>query len=179
MIRIARQEDIPQMLEIYRPFVEQTVYSFEYDLPCQRSFTARFLEHTAQFPWLVYEEGEKVLGYAYAGAPWERGAYRWCAEVSIYLAPQARSRGVGRAMYQRLEEILQAQGYARVYAVIVEENRESIAFHQALGYHQVARFAKCGYKMGRWLDTIWMEKELLGAFQPREFPRKWMDVYKF
>ena len=175
MIRNATENDIPAMLAVYKPYVENTTYSFEYDVPCTRSFTQRFYEHTAQFPWLVWEEDGRVLGYAYAGAPWERAAYRWSAEVSIYLAPEVQGKGVGRALYERLEEILTRQGYRMVYAIITEENTASIAFHAALGYRTVTTFRNCGYKQGRWLGVTWMEKELTGAFNPGGFPRKWMD----
>ena len=173
MIRIARESDIPAMLEIYRPYVENTTYSFEYDLPCRRSFTQRFYDHTAQFPWLVWEEEGRVLGYAYAGAPWERAGYRWSAEVSIYLAPEIHGRGVGRALYERLEGILTRQGYRMVYAVITGENTGSIAFHERLGYRHRAKFPNCGFKHGRWLSVVWMDKQLRGAEAPSGFPAKW------
>ncbi len=174
-IRLAGERDLPRMLELYRPYVEQTTYSFEYDVPCLRTFTQRFLDHTAQFPWLVWEEEGTVLGYAYAGAPWERAAYRWSAEVSIYLAPRAQGKGVGRRLYRCLEEILTAQGYRMVYAIITSENEGSIAFHRAMGYRKRAEFPDCGYKHGRWLGVSWMDKELRGEFQPSGFPRNWRD----
>ena len=69
MIRFATEKDLPAMLAIYKPYVEETTYSFEYDTPCLRTFTQRFYDHVAQFPWLVWEEDGAVLGYAYAGAP--------------------------------------------------------------------------------------------------------------
>lgn len=175
MIRIATEKDIPEMLAIYRPYVENTTYSFEYDVPCTRTFTQRFYDHIAQFPWLVWEEEGRVLGYAYAGAPWERAGYRWCAEVSIYLSPEIHGRGIGRTLYGRLEEILTRQGYRMVYAVITSENTGSLAFHAACGYRTVTTFRNCGYKMGRWLDVTWMEKELSGENHPAGFPKKWME----
>lgn len=175
MIRNATENDIPAMLEIYRPYVENTTCSFEYDVPCRRTFTQRFYDHTAQFPWLVWEEDGQVLGYAYAGSPWERAGYRWCAEVSIYLAPEIQGKGVGRAMYARLERILTRQGYRMAYAVITEENTASIAFHASLGYRVRTTFPNCGYKLGRWLGVTWMEKELQGAFTPSGFPEKWTE----
>ena len=133
MIRLATQADIPAILAVYAPYVENTTYTFEYDVPTLDAFTARFAAITAQFPWLVWEENGQVLGYAYAGAPWERAAYRWCAEVSIYLAPCIHRRGIGRALYQRLEQILQRQGYRVVYALITSENQPSLEFHQKMG----------------------------------------------
>lgn len=176
MIRIARESDLPAMLAIYRPYVENTTYSFEYDVPCLRTFTQRFLDHIGQFPWLVWEEGGQVLGYAYAGAPWERAAYRWCAEVSIYLHSSVHGRGIGRRLYEKLEAILTAQGYRLVYALITTDNQPSVEFHKKLGYAYRTTFPNCGYKMGRWLGVIWLEKALGPFDAPANFPQRWTVV---
>lgn len=176
MIRFAEEKDLCAMLEIYRPYVENTTYSFEYEVPGLTEFTKRFRDHVAQFPWLVWEEGGSVLGYAYAGAPWERAAYRWCAEVSIYLHPSIHGRGIGRLLYARLEEILTRQGYRVVYALITTENHGSVAFHEKLGYVYHSTFENCGYKMGRWLGVIWLQKWLNPLGAPEEFPRPWTQV---
>ena len=96
MIRIAEEQDVPEILSIYAPYVLETTHTFEYDVPTAEEFLARFRSITAAFPWLVWEEEGRVLGYAYAGAPWERAAYRWCAEISVYLHPDIHGRGIGR-----------------------------------------------------------------------------------
>ena len=96
MIRLATEQDLSQILAIYAPYVENTAYSFEYTPPSPEEFLQRFCGITARFPWLVWEEAGHVLGYCYAGAPFERAAYQWCAEPSVYLAPEARRRGIGR-----------------------------------------------------------------------------------
>ncbi len=179
MIRIANRRDLPAMLSIYRPYVENTTYSFEYEVPSGEVFARRFAEHTAQFPWLVWEEGGAVLGYAYAGAPWERAAYRWCAEVSIYLHKSIHGRGIGRRLYTALEAILQAQGYRVVYALVTTENQGSVAFHEHLGYRHRATFENCGCKMGRWLGVIWLEKRLGELDIPAEFPKNWKEIAEF
>ena len=176
MIRFATDRDLPAMLAIYKPYVENTTYSFEYDVPCLRSFTQRFYDHTQQFPWLVWEEEGVVLGYAYAGAPWERAAYRWCAEVSIYLHPSVHGKGIGRQLYVRLEEILQKQGYRVAYALITTENEGSVRFHERLGYTYHSTFENCGFKMGRWLGVIWLQKWLSPLGEPTSFPKKWTEV---
>lgn len=176
MIRFATENDLPAMLDIYRPYVEQTTYSFEYDVPSPEIFARRFFDHIQQFPWLVWEEEGAVVGYAYAGAPWERSAYRWCAEVSIYLHGSVRGRGLGRRLYAGLEEILTRQGYRVAYALITTENLGSLAFHEKLGYTRRAVFENCGYKMGKWLGVIWMEKWLNPLGTPTEFPKKWTQT---
>ena len=176
MIRFATEKDLSAMLAIYKPYVENTTYSFEYDTPCLRTFTQRFYEHIAQFPWLVWEEDGAVLGYAYAGAPWERAAYRWCAEVSIYLHPSVHGRGIGRQLYAVLEDILTKQGYRVAHALITTENEGSVRFHEKLGYSYHSTFENCGYKMGRWLGVIWLQKWLNPLDNPTGFPKKWTDV---
>ena len=103
MIRIAAKADIPAILDIYAPYILNTTATFEYTVPSLEEFTARFENITSQFPWLVWEENGTVLGYAYGSAPFERAAYRWCAEVSIYIAPHAKGQGIGRKLYAALE----------------------------------------------------------------------------
>ena len=176
MIRFATEQDLPAMLDIYRPYVENTTYSFEYEVPTPEVFRARFDDHVAQFPWLVWEEEGRVLGYAYAGEPWERAAYRWCAEVSIYLHESIHGRGIGRRLYAVLEDILTKQGYRVAYALITTENRGSVAFHERLGYVYHSTFEDCGYKMGRWLGVIWLQKRLNENGNPAQFPKKWHEV---
>ncbi len=172
-IREVREADIPAMLEIYAPFVKNTAVSFEYSIPSQEEFARRLHEHIAGYPWLVWEERGKVLGYAYAGRAFERAAYSWNAEISCYLAEEARGRGIGRQLYERIEGILRSQGIRKVFAVVTSANEPSIGFHEALGYQKVARFSQVGYKAGAWYDVIWLEKQLLPPGEPTEFPQPW------
>ena len=170
MIRFATKEDLPQILAIYAPYVTNTTASFEYEVPTEEEFARRFETITAQFPWLVWEEDGQILGYAYGSAPFERAAYRWCAEPSIYLAPEAQGKGIGRRLYTVLEDLLQKQGYRLLYAIITSENAGSIAFHEKLGYRHLATFPGCGYKHGKQLGVVWMEKDLPFVEYPISFP---------
>ena len=170
MIRLATEEDLPEILEIYGPYIINTTASFEYTIPTLAEFTARFRSITEQFPWIVWEEQGRILGYAYASHPFHRAAYRWCAESSIYLRPEAHGRGIGKQLQFALEEILKRQGYAVVYAVITSENAGSLAFHKALGYTFTAEMPGCGYKLGRELGIVWLEKRLFSGSIPRAFP---------
>ena len=176
MIRPATEKDIPEILEIYAPYVENTTVTFEYDVPCRRSFLQRFLEITAQFPWLVWEEEGRILGYAYASAPYSRAAFSWCAEPSIYLREDAKGRGIGRKLYAVLEAILEKQGYQVLYALITAENHTSIRFHEKMNYRLKADFPDCGYKMNRWLGLIWMEKRIKIVQSPSAFPAPWFAI---
>lgn len=159
-VRLATVQDVPRILEIYGPYVQTTAISFEYEVPNIEEFTRRFLKVTAQFPWLVWEEEGSILGYAYGSLPFERAAYQWSAEASIYLCPEACGKGIGRKLYAALEEYLQKQGYRKVYAIITTTNEDSVAFHRAVGYRHVATMPDCGYKFGKWHGTVWMEKDL-------------------
>lgn len=170
MIRIATEADVPAMLDIYAPYILTTTVTFEYDVPCRRAFTQRFYDITAQFPWLVWEEKGRILGYAYASAPFTRPAYGWCAEPSVYLSRDARGRGIGGKLYAALEAVLLDQGYHLLYALITGENEASLRFHEKQGYRFLAEFPACGYKFDRCLGVIWMEKRLKAVEIPKKFP---------
>lgn len=178
MIRFAEISDVAPMLAIYAPFVENTTASFEYAVPTLERFAARFMEKTERFPWLVWEEDGRVLGYAYGSAPFERAAYGWCAEVSIYLHPSVHGRGIGRKLYAVVEELLRRQGFWKVYAIVTSENLASIAFHKAVGYATTAVFPDCGFKFGRWIGTVWLEKQLNSGEMPTEPPASIWDIVK-
>ena len=183
MLRIATTDDIPAILAIYAPYIENSTATFEYDVPCRREFMQRFLDITAQYPWLVWEEDGKILGYAYACAPYTRAAFSWCAEPAIYLRPEAQGREIGKKLYTVLEEILCRQGYQVLYALITAENARSLAFHRKIGYQEKVTFPNCGYKFNRWLGLVWMEKRIKEAHSPIGFPRPWkaivQDVKRF
>ena len=170
MIRVATETDVPAILELYAPFVLTTTATFEYDVPCRKDFMQRFLTITENFPWLVWEEEGKILGYAYASYPYSRAAYRWCAEPSIYIAPEAQGKGIGRKLYAALEAILVEQGIQTLYSIITGENDGSVKFHERLGYVHRVTFPNCGYKFGRWISVIWMEKRLISVEIPKSFP---------
>ena len=173
MIEFAREADLPEILAIYAPYVIHSTATFEYEPPSLPDFTRRFLDITAQFPWLVFREDGRILGYAYASHPYTRPAYAWCAEPSVYLRPEARGQGIGKALYDALEAILLKQGYQVLYALITQENAPSLRFHEKQGYRQMVLFPDCGFKFGRWLGLIWMEKRLKPVEIPTSAPTPW------
>ena len=176
MIRIATEKDLPEILDIYAPYILTSTATFEYDVPCRKVFLQRFYTITAQFPWLVWEEEGRLLGYAYASAPYERAAFRWCAEPSVYLRPEAKGRGIARKLYTVLEWILDKQGYQVLYALITAENADSLRFHEKMGYTHRAEFPDCGFKFHRWLGLVWMEKRLKIVHSPSAFPKPWLSI---
>jgi len=176
LIRIALEADIPQILDIYGPYIENTTVSFEYTVPAQEAFLERFQTITAQFPWLVWEEEGVILGYAYASAPYARKAYGWCAEPSVYLRHEARRKGIGTRLYAALEEILALQGYQVLYALVTSENKASLAFHEKAGYSVRAVFPDCAFKFGRCLGVTWLEKRLKSVEIPSQDPVSWLSI---
>ena len=173
MIRPAEERDVPEILSIYAPYILNTTITFEYTVPAEGEFLDRFRDVTARFPWLVWEEDGGILGYAYASAPFQRAAYDWCAEPSVYLRPEARGKGIGGKLYAALEEILRQQGFQLSLAIITQENSASIRFHRRCGYTINAVMENCGFKSGRWLGITWMEKRLTSVEIPNNPPTPW------
>ena len=152
--------DAPRLLEIYSYYVQHTAISFEYTTPTQEEFCRRMRHIMSRYPYLVAEAEGKIVGYAYASPFHSRAAYQWAAECSIYVEQSCRQSGVGRRLYTALEELLRRQNVTNVYACIAYPNPGSVAFHDRMGYRTIAHFTRCGYKLGRWWDMIWMEKFL-------------------
>ena len=176
MIRIATEADVTQMLAIYAPYIENTTITFEYNVPTEAEFLERFRRITARFPWLVWEENGRILGYAYGSAPFERDAYRWCAEDSVYLLPEAQGKGIGSRLCLALEKVLFYQGFRRIYALITAENKKSVTFHQKLGYTLRAELPDAGFKFGRWIGVVWMDKAWDFVDFPSNFPTDWPAI---
>lgn len=160
LIRPVGLEDVPALQEIYSFYVEQTVISFEYVAPSVQEFERRVKKFSKECPFLVYCENNRILGYAYAHPAFERAAYAWCAETTIYLAKEAKGRGIGKRLYSALIELLSLQGFVKAYAIIVVNNSESCFFHEKNGFVKAALFHKTGYKFGQWLDVVWYEREI-------------------
>ena len=165
IIRRARKEDAAAMLAIYAPYVEHTAITFDYEVPSLEEFQRRLERVTSSYPWLVAVDEGRIVGYAYASRFHERAAYQWSVEVSVYVAMDHRRKGIGRLLYDALEDALRLQGILNLNACIASPvqpdeylTHDSELFHQRLGYSKVAHFHLCGKKFNRWYDMIWMEK---------------------
>lgn len=160
MIRKVRLDDAPAIANIYNPFITQTTVSFETEEVSTEQMAQRIADISAHYPYYVYEEDGKLLGYCYLHAWKERAAYAPTLELTIYLAPEAQSRGIGRPMVEQLiADARQMQVHALI-ACITQENEHSVRFHQSLGFKQVSHFKNVGYKLGRMLDVVDLELEL-------------------
>ena len=175
MIRKATLQDVPAILEIYGPYIRETAYTFEYEVPSLSAFQERFLRISADHPWLVWEEDGEILGYAYGERAFARAAYAWDADLAVYLRPDARGRGIGRKLYTAVEDILRRQGYFVAYGVVTSANEGSCAFHRAMGYRKAAEFPDCGWKFGQWYGTVWFEKRLREG-KPQTPPISWQKL---
>lgn len=164
-IRMAKESDAAALLAVYLPYVETTV-TFEYDAPSLEEFTRRIRSTLAEYPYLLCEENGEVLGYAYAHRFKPRAAYQWDAELSIYVSRAVYSRGIGRALYGALIELLQAQGVRNVYCVITSDNERSLGFHRSMGFTDAGTHHRTGYKNGSWLDIVYLERHLEGEDPP-------------
>lgn len=167
-IRMAVPEDAEELLNIYSPYVRQTAITFEYEVPTIEEFGRRVSHTLEKYPYLVAEWNGKPIGYAYAGPFKTRAAYDWAVETSIYIRQDMRKKGLGGHLYETLEELLGRQGFLNLYACIacpaVEEDpyldKNSVQFHEHMGYHLAGEFHQCGYKFDRWYNMVWMEKHL-------------------
>lgn len=162
LIRPSRDQDLPAVTAIYAHHVLHGTGTFETAPPTEAEMTARRADVLAKgLPYLVAEQDGQVLGFAYCQWFKPRPAYRFSAEDSIYLHPQACGRGVGRLLLGALAEQAQAAGLRKLIAVIGDSgNAGSIGVHRALGFTPAGTIRDCGWKFGRWLDIVLMEKTL-------------------
>ncbi len=165
-LRLATPADARDVAAIYAPVVRDTSTSFETVPPDTAEMAARIAATLPCYPWLVAEDGGRVVGYAYAGAHRTRAAYAWAAETSVYLAPDAQGRGLGRTLMTALLSVLRAQGFAVAYAGATLPHDASVGLHRALGFADVGVFPRAGFKHGRWHDTWWGALDLGSGAAP-------------
>lgn len=164
-IRAVTKADANELLEIYRPYVEKTAITFEWEVPTLQEFEGRIAHVLEKYPYLAAERKGEIVGYAYAGRFHGRAAYDWAVETTVYVREDQKKTGVGKELYLALEKALGLQNILNLNACIgypeVEDEyltKNSAQFHRHLGYRLVGEFYKCGYKFGRWYNMVWMEK---------------------
>jgi phosphinothricin acetyltransferase len=162
-IRVAALDDAQQVLGIYAPFCLATPISFEIEAPSLEEIQRRIARTLDFFPWLICEASSGVVGYAYASRHRERAAYRWAADVSVYVREDSRGQGIGSALYNSLFAVLRLQRIFSVVAGITLPNPASVALHEAMGMLPVGLYPGIGFKCGKWHDVGWWQLEL----QPR------------
>lgn len=162
LIRPSTEADLPAIQAIYAHAVLRGTGTFETEVPDQQEMARRRQEVLGrELPWLVAQRGEQVLGYAYANYFRPRLAYRFCVEDSIYLHPEAQGQGVGRLLLAELVSRCEAAGARQMLAVIGDaDNKGSIGVHSALGFEHTGVLKSAGWKFGRWLDVVLMQRQL-------------------
>jgi phosphinothricin acetyltransferase len=160
MIRNVEVEDAAQIAEIYNYYIKNTLVSFEESPVPSEEMASRIEEISSSLPWLVYEEQNRIAGYAYASKWKGRCAYRYSVESTVYLNPTLRGKGVGSVLYQALLDILKSQGYHTVLGGISLPNEASIKLHEKFGFRKVAHFSEVGFKFNKWVDVGYWELKL-------------------
>ena len=173
-LRLATAADAPSVHAIYAPIVRDTFISFEIDPPPVDEIARRIVSTLGKHPWLVFEDGEGVAGYAYASEHRERLAYQWSVDVSCYVHERARRRGIASRLYPALFRILGKQGFTNAFAGIALPNDASVGMHASVGFTEVGTYVNVGYKCGGWHDVVWMQRSLAEAaarpMSPIPFP---------
>ena len=176
-LRLAAPADAAAVAAIYAPFCLETAVSFETTPPDEGQMRERINTLTQRYPWLVaVSETGDVLGYAYAGKHRERAAYRWSVDFTAYLAPEAKRRGIGTALYRALMKICQSLGYCRAFAGITLPNEASVRLHEKIGFRAIGVYRRVGFKLGRWHDVGWWSLDLLPKEDAPREPRSIAEI---
>ena len=160
MIRPVTPGDAAAVHAIYEPVVRESVATFEIDPPGVDEIARRITDVTAAYPWLVFEEGGAVAGYAYAARYHPRPAYAWTCEVSVYVGEAARGTGAGKRLLRALLAELGSRGFVNVIARIALPNDASVRLFETHGFERIGTAHGIGYKLGRWVDVDEWELEL-------------------
>ena len=160
ILREATLEDAAGIAAVYAPYVAGTSISFELVPPSAAEMAERIARVRTHAPWLVVEEEQRVVGYAYLARHHERAAYQWSVDCAVYVASARRRAGLGRALYTTLFELGRLQGFCAVHAGVTLPNAASVGLHEAFGFVPIARYPKVGHKLGAWHDVGWWQLEL-------------------
>src|SRR5438477_4348926 len=176
VIRVATADDAASMLNIYTPYIANTSYTFETEVPDVEQFKDRINDYLVSYPWFVCEIDDRIAGYAYASKHRERIAYQWSVECSVYVHDDFQRKGVARALYSALIEILRLQQFRNLYAVINLPNDRSVAFHEGMGFEYFATYENVGYKLGKWKNVGWWQLQLNEYSPEPSAPTKFFDM---
>lgn len=154
-IRLAIEDDSASILQIYAPFIIDTVVSFECEVPTSEEFSKRIANIQKRYPWLVCEINDNIVGYAYASRFREREAYDWSADFSIYINPHYHGKKIGKALGFSIIELLKLQGYYNIFGGVTLPNIKSESLHESFGFKTIGVYQNVGYKFGSWHDVKW------------------------
>jgi L-amino acid N-acyltransferase YncA len=170
LVRPASAADAAACVAIYRPYVEDTVISWEIEVPPVAEMAARITGAREHHEWLVLERDQRVIGFAYGHALNRLPTYRWATETGIYIDVGHRRTGGGRALYAQLLRRLSERGYRRAFAGITQPNEASNGFHRSFGFTDAGLYRRVEWKHEAWHDVAWMQLDLLGGADHDEAP---------
>lgn len=160
-IKKASISDIEKVRDIAAYYIKNTANNLNDDVPPLDDFVEQYAEVLSKdLPYLVAKVADEVIGFSYVVPYRKRSAYRYTVESSVYVHPNYIGKGVAKSMLNSLINYCKKLGYKRMVAVISSEGEHSIAFHTAMGFRQVGRLEKVAYKFSRWIDIIFMQKDL-------------------
>lgn len=159
-VRDASEDDATACAAIYAPYVHETAVSFEDEPPSPPQMAERIAAATRAHAWVVLEDDDRLVGYAYGGPHQKRAAYRFSCEVSVYVEQGRRRTGSGRALYEALFKRLAASGYQMAVAGMTLPNEASVGLHRAMGFEPVGIYRRIGWKFGAWHDVAWTQRAL-------------------
>jgi L-amino acid N-acyltransferase YncA len=159
-VRVATEDDAQPILAIYAPIVRDTAISFEDEVPSVEEMRRRIRETMTTYPWFVAEEDGRILGYGYAGPLRTRAAYRWSAEVSMYIRSDVHHTGVATAIGMKLTETLLRMGVCTLFGGTTLPNAASEGIYLKSGFERVGVWRNAGYKLGRWHDVGWFQRSI-------------------
>jgi len=157
MIRKVQKSDAQDICSIYNHYIRNSIATFDEEPLNVEQMEERIVMATDELPWLVFEEKDRILGYAYASKWKGRCAYRFSVESTIYLSPESTGRGIGLKLYKALIHRLSELSYHSIIGGISLPNPASITLHEKLGFEKVAHFKEVGWKMDRWIDVGYWE----------------------
>jgi phosphinothricin acetyltransferase len=162
-IRMATQEDAKEILDIYEPYILNTVITFETERIPLEEFKERMQTIMSKFPWLVCTLEDKVVGYAYCSPHLTRAAYAWDCQYSVYVSKEYHRKGIASKLSEALFRLVKAQGYYNIYSLICVPNINSVELHKKLGFMEIGTYEHTAYKFGAWRDVLIMGKALREA----------------
>jgi phosphinothricin acetyltransferase len=178
VLRLATPAHAKGILNIYAPYIQNTSFTFETEVPSIEQFEERIRTYLLNWPWLVCEIDGVIAGYAYATRHRERTAYQWCVETSVYVHDGYQKKGIAKTLYTSLFEILKKQGFRNVYAVINLPNDKSVGFHESFGFEYFATYEKVGYKLGKWKNVGWWKLSINEYGDEPAAPIKFSELNK-
>ena len=160
MIRSVSSNDVIQIINIYNYYVSKTTITFEEKCITEDEMAARITEYIKEYPWLVYEENGKIIGYCYATKWRVRSAYKNTAEITLYVDKDYHGKGIGTKLYKELIKKCKSKGLHVLVAGIALPNERSQGLHEKMGFSKVAHFSEIGMKFDRWIDVGYWEYKL-------------------